>query len=516
MSTSRLHVNRRALIGGVAAAGLGLRFGGQVLAASTHAAEGPADQAGRGSIAKDTSDLIAEFACGLSYDQLSSRVVLEAKSGLLDTVGCTIGALAEPDVHIVRNSIASGKSGPCTLVGSNLRASAPDAAMLNTDMARVMDYMNSYVGPYGGGHPSNAVNPIIACSELVGGSGKDVLLSLVVATEVLGAFADIVNSREKSGIEHAGYVAIGITAGAGKALGLTPVQMKNAVSMTAASYNPLQVTRSEQLSMWKGFAAGYGALMAVHSALLAKNGMIGPTNAFDGRNGWKEVVAREKFELKFTMGERMHGVLFKLYLAETYALSAAEAITKLAQQNKIDPQEVERVDVKSFAGGMARLGFSGSQDAYNVTSKPEADHSFPYIIAVGLIDGQIRKEQYMPERIVKSDVQSMMRKVHFHADEDFERRSAGSSRQQPVAIDVTMKNGTHYKAAQDYFSGHPEQPLTHDQLVEKFRYLTSEFITVDAQSRLIETIDTFENHRIGDLTKLLPRVSPLHAVNRSG
>jgi 2-methylcitrate dehydratase len=496
MSMTRLTLDRRALIAGLAAAGLDLRFADRALAESKPRSR---------SATKDTSEVIADFACGLSFDELSSQTVREAKFILLDTLACAIAAIDVPDVDIVRRSIASSAKGPCTLIGSALRASAPDAAMLNTAMARVLDYMNTYTGPYGGGHPSNAVGPIIACSELVGGSGKDILLSLVVATEILGAFADVVNSRQKSGIEHVSYVAIAITAGAGKILGLTPVQMKNAVSLTAASYNPLQVTRAEQISMWKGFAEGYAALMAVHSALLAKNGMVGPTNTFDGRTGWKEVVAREDFELKFTKGERTHGVLYKLYVAETYALSAADAITKLAQQHNIDPHEVERIDVKSFANAVSRLGFSGSQDAYHVTTKPEADHSFPYIIAVGLLDKQIRDEQYTPARIVKSDVQALMQKVHVTADPEFERRYSSPERPFPVAIDVTMKNGTHYTAAQDYFSGHPKLPLTHAQLVDKFRDLTSRHLSAEAQSRLVATVDMLERYGIGDLTRQLPR-----------
>ncbi len=493
---SQLTLNRRALLAAFAAAGLHSRFAGGALAASESRVP---------SVTKDTSDVIADFACGLTYDELSPQTVREAKFILLDTLACTIAAIDVPDVEIVRRSIASSAKGPCSLVGSKLRASAPDAAMLNTGMARVLDYMNTYTGPYGGGHPSNAVGPIIACSELIGSSGKDILLSLVVANEILGAFADIVNSREKSGIEHVSYVAIAITAGAGKVLGLNPIQMKNAVSLTAASYNPLQVTRAEQISMWKGFAEGYAALMAVHSALLAKNGMVGPTNTFDGRTGWKEVVAREDFRLQFTKGERTHGVLYKLYLAETYALSAAEAITKLSREHKMDPNDVERIDVRSFSNAVTRLGFSGSQDAYHVTTKPEADHSFPYIIAVGLLDGRIDEEQYTPERIMKSDVQSLLKKVHVTVDKDFDRRYASADHPFPVAIDVTMRDGTHYTAAQDYFSGHPTVPLSHEQLVEKFRRLTAHHMSADAQSRLVATVDVLERRGIGDLINQLPR-----------
>jgi 2-methylcitrate dehydratase PrpD len=95
--------------------------------------------------------------------------------------------------------------------------------------------------------------------------------------------------------------------------------------------------------------------------------------------------------------------------------------------------------------------------------------------------------------------------VHVAVDPEFERRYAGPGRPFPVAIEVTLKNGTHYSAAQDYFSGHPKMPLTHEQLVEKFRHLTSRQMSADAQSRLIATVDLLERHGIGDLTKQLPR-----------
>lgn len=231
--------------------------------------------------------------------------------------------------------------------------------------------------------------------------------------------------------------------------------------------------------------------------------MQGPNNTFDGRTGWKEVVAREDFDLKFTRGERIRQVLFKLYLAETYALSAAEAATKLGRQNHIAADQIQRVDVRSFSGAVSRLGANGNRDPYNVTSKPEADHSLPYIVAVGLIDGKMGKEQYAPERLVKPDVQSVLKKVHLTVDEAFEKRSADRARPFPVAIDVTMTDGRHYKIAQDYFSGHPMQPATQEQLLQKFRDLTAPFMPASRQARLVETIESFETHGIADLTRLL-------------
>ena len=443
---------------------------------------------------------ISEFVTGLNYEELSATTVSQLKSRLLDTLACGIGAIGEPEIRIVVDSITPTRKGPCTLLGRSDRASAREAAMLNTSMTRYLDYMDSYVGPKGGGHPSDAFAATLACAELSDCSTRDLIAATAVGYEVLGAFADAVGTRER-GWDHLVYSGLSMVAAAGKAMQLSTVQLQNALSIIAASSNPLRVTRSEQPTMWKGFAAGTTALCAVNAVILAKHGMVGPTRAFEGKGGWKEVIAGGDFQLTFTPGDRIGKVWTKLYLAENYALSGVEAAIELGRAHVIEPERVKGIQVRTFHDAILNVGAFEGRDPYRVTSKPEADHSFPYMIAAALLDKQLSEAQYAKDRIAGADVQALLHKVTLLEDPGFNKQFvAGGS---PTEVVVTMTDGSQYRSARDYFSGHPEKPADRAQIVEKLRYLGRTFLTGGRLENLIRTVDTLEDRKLQELTVLL-------------
>jgi 2-methylcitrate dehydratase len=447
-----------------------------------------------------TAAQLAEFVTGLSYEKLAATAVSQLKNRLLDTLACGIGAIGEPDIRIVLDSITLAPQGPCSLIGQSSKASARDAAMLNTGMTRYLDYMDSYVGPKGGGHPSDAVAGMLACAEMSGSSTRNLIAAMAVGYEVLGAFADAVETRAR-GWDHLVYSGLAMTAAAGKALQLSKEQLQNALSIMASSSNPLRVTRSEQPTMWKGFAACNTALVAVNAVILAKHGMRGPTRAFEGRSGWKEVIAGQDFKLDLTNGERVGKVWTKLYLAENYALSGVEAAIELSRAHEIAPDRVSKVEVHTFHDAMLNVGPMEGRDPYRVGSKPEADHSFPYMIAVALLDKQLSKQQYTQERIARADVQGLLRKVRVLEDERLSKQFvAGGS---PTELVVTMTDGRQFRIAKDYFSGHPAQPAQRAQIVEKLRYLGSRSLSAARLDELVATVDSLEERTVSGLMMLL-------------
>jgi len=451
---------------------------------------------------KDTSEFLAEYITNLSYDDLSTDVVEAAKRRMLDSMGCAIAAIDEPEISIIRKSILSMKKGPCSIIGSRLYASPPEAALLNTGMVRVLDYNDTYVGPHGGGHPSNSIAAVMGCTEFVGGSTKNMLTAIVICYEILGAFADILNTRAH-GMDHLGYVGISLCSAMGKALELTPEQLQNALGIMVSTYNPLHVTLAEQITMWKGIATAYGAMNAVHASQLGKNGMIGPRKPFDGHTGWKEVVARRDFELNLTPGERIHNIWTKLYLSETYALSAAEGMIEFSQKHDIDPGQIKSIHVQSFGNAVSRIGATEGRNPYHVTSKPEADHSFPYIISVSLLDKELTHAQYEQKRIMKNDVQDLLKKVTVEENPEFSRQFVSGTSPVPAEIDITMKDGRTYKIRKNYFSGHAKDPATMEQVIDKFYYLTENKIDSKRSEKIIDTVNNIESHKIKDLTRLL-------------
>jgi 2-methylcitrate dehydratase len=451
-------------------------------------------------VADATLMQLVDFVAGLGFEKLSAATVSQLKNRLLDTLACGIGAMGEQEIRIVLDSITPAPHAPCTLLGQPLKAGARDAAMLNTSMTRYLDFMDSYVGPKGGGHPSDALAPTLACAELAGASGRNLLAAMAVAYEVLGAFADAVETR-KRGWDHLVYEGLAMVAAAGKALQLTRPQLQNALSIMAASSNPLRVTRSEQATMWKGFAAANTALVAVNAVILARHGMVGPTRAFEGKGGWKEVIVGEDFQLRFTPGERVATVWTKLYLAETYALSGVEAAIELGRAHPIVPEQVKRVEVRTFHDAILNIGAFEGRDPYRVSSKPEADHSFPYMIAAALLDKQLSRRQYTQERILSADVQGLLRKVTLIEDDGLDKRFAAG--QSPTEIAVTLQDGQQYRIAKDYFSGHPKKPAERGQILDKLRYLAGASPFATRIEKLVRTVDTLEDERVNALTVLL-------------
>ena len=192
------------------------------------------------------------------------------------------------------------------------------------------------------------------------------------------------------------------------------------------------MTRTGRISAWKGLASANTARNAVYSAMLARNGVEGPKAVFEGQKGWKEVVAGD-FEVEYTPAERVTDVMAKRYVAETYAQSAVEGLLELVDREDVDPEDIESIDLQTFAG--AKLIIGGSEgDRYEVEDKSQADHSLPYMLAVAVLDGQLLNEQYELDRIRRDDVQELLRTVTVESDEELTERFEDG--EMPAVIDV--------------------------------------------------------------------------------
>src|SRR5262245_35461463 len=92
---------------------------------------------------------LAEWACSLTYEQLSPEAIRAAKLFLYDSLGCALGGSGQEDAHILlahhREMAGSAKgSGPCSAFVSGFKTNPVDAAFLNGHMIRAMDYNDIY------------------------------------------------------------------------------------------------------------------------------------------------------------------------------------------------------------------------------------------------------------------------------------------------------------------------------------------------------------------------------------
>jgi 2-methylcitrate dehydratase len=443
---------------------------------------------------------IAEFVKATSYAELDDDVVEELKKRVLDSVGIGIGALGEAPVGIVAETVSEmGEEGQSSLWGRAEAASPPQAAMHNTALTRYLDYMDSFLAPGETPHPSDNIAGVVACAEEVGASGEDLIEAVGVSYELQGELAWNAPVRDE-GWDHVTHTVLSVAAGAGSVLGLDHEQLRNAVGIAGTAHNALRVTRTGGINEWKGIASANAARNGVHSCLLARNGMGGPKNLFEGQKGWKQVIAGE-FEVDLSPGcERVFDTMTKRYVAETYAQSAVEGIIELADEHEIDHDEVESVHLDTFHGAKLIIG-GGEGDRHEVETKAQADHSLPYMLAAALIDREMTNDAYEPERIRSDDVQTLLRKVTVEEDDAFTDRFEGG--EMPARVEVTLGDGTTHTVEKDGFAGHPNDPMSWEQVEDKFETMTSDRYDEERRDEIVKTVKNLEDHEVADLVELL-------------
>src|SRR5262249_24088611 len=136
------------------------------------------------------------------------------------------------------------------------------------------------------GHPSDAIPAVIAAAEYAGASATDAMTGMVLAYELMDRMGDSCVGVLDGGWDYVIYTAVGVAAGAARAMGLPKEQIANAIAIAVTSSVATHQTRRGELSMWKGCAAPNAARNGVFAALLAKRGLTGPEEAFEGVAGF--------------------------------------------------------------------------------------------------------------------------------------------------------------------------------------------------------------------------------------
>jgi 2-methylcitrate dehydratase len=370
--------------------------------------------------------------------------------------------------------------------------------MYNTALTRYLDFMDSFLAPGETPHPSDTVASVIACGEVVDASGRELLEGIGVAYEVQGELAWNAPVRDR-GWAHVTHTVIAAAAGAGKVLDLDHEQLRHALGIAGTAHNALRVTRTGGINEWKGLASANAARNAVYSCLLARNGIEGPTNLFEGQKGWKDTISGN-FDVDLDPGcERVFDTMTKRYVAETYAQSAVEGVIELAKEHEITADDVASIHLDTFAGAKLIIG-GGEGSRYEVETKAQADHSLPYMLAVALIDRELTNDAYEPERINSKDVQELLRTVVVDEDPAFtDRFEAGHM---PARVDIELDDETTYSIAKSAFGGHPTDPMDWADVEAKFHKMAHQQCDDTHRYGFVDTIRTLEQYDAADLTEL--------------
>jgi 2-methylcitrate dehydratase len=447
---------------------------------------------------------LADFVVTRSWVDLSDPARLELKIRVLDSLGCALGATNATPVRAIRAQVEEFGGRPlCTLIGGG--STAPDrAALYNGALVRYLDFNDSYFAPGETCHPSDNLAPVLAAAEYADVSGREFLTALAIAYQVQCRLSDEAPVRAK-GFDHTTQGAYAVAAGAAKALRLDAREVANAIAIAGTALNALRVTRTGALTQWKGFAYPFTAFGAVEATFLASRGITGPAEVFEGNKGFIEAIAGP-FEIDWRNEdlERVRSTFLKRFNAEIHAQSAIEALLDLRDGRDIGSSVVERIELETFQVAYDIIGGGEEGGKKVVTTKEQADHSLPYLLAVALLDGQVLPAQFTPERILASDVQELMQKVDVRPAADL---SARFPAEHACRLRLRLAGGVTLAAERSDYEGFLTRPMTWVLAREKFERLAANQVVPELATELAGIVAVLDEHETRDLTALLRRAA---------
>jgi 2-methylcitrate dehydratase len=418
------------------------------------------------------SRLLAQYAHGVTWSELPTETVHEAKRRVLDSVGVAISALEE-DAPIAARRYAEGSIDPAgaTIWGSELHASPEVAGFANGVAVRALDFNDTYLSkePL---HPSDVIAPLAALAQRRELGGRELIRAIAVAYEVSVTLCDAASLRAH-GWDHVNYIAVGVACGAGAMLGLSPERIEHAIAMATIPHAAMRQTRAGELSMWKGAAAADSGRHALFASLLAEAGMTGPNEPFEGEMGFvHQLLEGEPFDEAvlwrleaIAPPTRVLDTYVKYWPVEYHAQSAVDAALQFPEEVVGDISRVASIAIDTFDAAYQII--AKDPEKWDPKTRETADHSIQYIVVAALMDGEVTKRTFDLERIREPLTLEVLRE-RTTVREDLEL-TAGYPEGIPNRITVTTVNGDKRVREVRHPRGHARNPMTDEEVVAKYK-----------------------------------------------
>ena len=253
-----------------------------------------------------------------------------------------------------------------------------------------------------------------------------------------------------------------LAAGLSKALGLDEARTAASVGI-CGDFVPLLVARTTPISQWKGLSSSHVALGCLHAVLLAARGVTGPRYVVEGAQGLAQALGEEiQIDWDREQLDMFDRLVLKSYNTAVPGQASIACMLELRNTNAIDPAQVDHIENDTFEDAYNFMGGGSFGPKTEVHTKEQADHSLPYLLAVALIDGSVQPAQLTPERIERSDVQALLRRVRVRPDEGFTARYPNET---PSRITIRVANGTSYAHEVKDYPGFATRPFTWNEIV---------------------------------------------------
>jgi 2-methylcitrate dehydratase PrpD len=449
---------------------------------------------------------VAEFVVNTKYSAVPPEVLELGKKSILDGLGLALsGSKAETAVLIEKYARPFGfRPAGATVLGSASKLPTRFAAFANGVAVHVDDFDDTQLAlgkdrVYGLlVHPTVCVLPAaLATAEVQGQSGKDLLLAYQLGVEVECKIAEAISPRHyEDGFHSTGTCGVfGGTSACARLKGFDAEQTVRAFAIAASHAAGL---RENFGSMMKPFQAGHATESGVVAADFAALGwtaapqiLEAPRGFFHAYGGGYDPAAIvDRLGNPWTF--QNPGVSIKPFPSGSLTHPGMTELLRLIRDNSIRASDVERVEVGT------NRNMPNTLIHHRPTTGLQAKFSMEFCMAILLLDGKADLTKFTDAAVKRHDVQEMIGRVQFYTDPEADK--AGYDKMTTI-IKITLKDGRTISGRADFGKGSPTNPMSYDEVAEKFLGCAAFAEWPDAKAK-----------QVIDLMRKLEDVSDIRAV----
>lgn len=432
---------------------------------------------------------LARFVTAIEYNDLSNEVIEKTKVLLLEQLGCQMAFATLPWSKAVYKYVRDKKGAreESTVANYGLKTSTEDAAFANAVFSHGFEMDDDE--PHSISHPGCiVVSSALATGEREMISGKALLTALAVGYDVMIRIGTATRAMVSRGFHTTAAIGtFGSASATSKILKLNPDEVINALAISASESSGLG-EYSETGGSVKRLHAGFAAQAGVKASLLAKMGLTGPPTAIEGKKGFCQAFADEYSLNEITEGlGKEFRILWtgnKPYSCCAAQHSTIDAVSQITQEHDFQPRDIEEITVTQMPRDVRAVGnIIEPQDIIS------AQFSGRFGVALRLIKGGNGFKEYSERNLKDPEILALAKRVKYVPDMGLNELAGDTA---PSKVTIKLKNGTIYEARVDYARGTVQNPMTKEELEDKFRGLASAVISDKQLENIIQTVRSLE------------------------
>jgi 2-methylcitrate dehydratase PrpD len=459
---------------------------------------------------------LAEHVVRTARGNLPEGVLDKAALCVIDAIGCMlIGSKDRVARTVADHAVQRGAMGPSTIVGRSIRVGPEYASAANGTAAHLPEWDDGH-RPSGDHLGSVVVPAAMAMAEAVDASVADLLLAVVVGYDAMGRVGESVAlPRGEGRYFHGNGVngGFGAAAAAAKLLGLTNVQVMNALAIAGDGASSLREFRPTGTDM-KAFHEGRAAYTGITAAYLAAAGMRGSETIFEGHSGYCGAISPQPRPqlIVAELGNRFAIIEtgFKVYPCLGTLQLPVEAVLLLRSEHRIDPASIRRITIALPDWARSTYDVEEESQQRRPTTLGNARFSMSFTVAAALMDGELTQRQFTEQKLLDPQILALEAVMNFVHDEEVEGIFRAQSADEPfffvpVAVTIEARGKNFRKLVRSPEGYDPKgRGLTPERVLAKFHSIADSELSQATANEITERIlGMSDRAKVTDTIRLL-------------